>query len=253
MFGLDPTSRFALKLRRWRSRIGIAAPRVAVKSEVPLHWRVLSVLILVGCSLALAGWIYTSGLRFAGFHIESSAQELTELRNQVQQLRDELERTSKIADSSDSRLKIESTAHDRLATQIKSLEEENTRLKADLAMFENLAGNDQGPPGLEIARLQVMPEGERGQYRFRVLVAQKGASRDFKGSLQLVVRLVQGSQTAIMELPGKSGNPTQYLMSIRRFGRVEGLFRIPDGASIAHVEARLLENGVVKASNSVSL
>jgi hypothetical protein len=31
------------------------------------------------------------------------------------------------------------------------------------------------------------------------------------------------------------------------------LFRIPDGASIAHVEARLLENGVVKASNSVSL
>lgn len=252
MFGLDPTSRLALRLRRWRSRIGIAAPRVAIKSEVPLRWRVLSVVVLAGFSLVLAGWIYTSGLRFAGFHIESSAQELAELRDHVRRLSDELERTSKIADSSDSRLKIESTTLDRLATQIKSLEEENTHLKADLAMFENLAGNDQGPPGLEIVRLQVMPAGDQGQYRFRMLVAQKGNARDFKGNVQLAVSLARGGQTAIMEFPGKSGNPTQYLMSVRRFGRLEGLFRIPDDSRIKQVEARLLEAGLVKAVNTVT-
>ena len=255
MLGLDPTSRFALKLRRWRSRLGISAPRVAIRTELPWHWRALSVVVLAACSLALAGWIYNAGLRFAGFHIETSAQELTELRERVKQLSDELEQSNKIANASGSRLMIESTAQERLASQIKSLEEENTLLKADLAMFENLAGNDQGPPGLEISRLQVVPEGAGGQHRYRLLIAQRGDVRDreFKGHLQLTVTLAQGTQTVIMDLPGKAeANPAKYLVSVRRFGRMEGVFRIPEAARIQRVEARLLEGSVVKAKSTVS-
>ena len=255
MLGLDPTSRFALKLRRWRSRLGISAPRVAIRTELPWHWRALSVVVLAACSLALAGWIYNAGLRFAGFHIETSAQELTELRERVKQLSDELEQSNKIANASGSRLMIESTAQERLASQIKSLEEENTLLKADLAMFENLAGNDQGPPGLEISRLQVVPEGAGGQHRYRLLIAQRGDVRDreFKGHLQLTVTLAQGTQTVIMDLPDKAeANPAKYLVSVRRFGRMEGVFRIPEAARIQRVEARLLEGSVVKAKSTVS-
>ena len=255
MLGLDPTSRLALKLRRWRSRLGIAAPRVAIRTHLPWHWRALSVVVLAACSLALAGWIYNAGLRFAGFHIETSEQELTELRERVKQLSEALEKTSKIADTSGSRLMIESTAQERLAAQIKSLEDENTHLKADLAMFENLAGNDQGPPGLEISRLQVVPEGTGGQNRYRLLIAQRGDVRDreFKGTLQLTVTLAQGTQTVIMELPGKTeANPAKYLVSVRRFGRMEGVFRIPENARIQRVEARLLEGGVIKARSTVS-
>lgn len=256
MFGFEPASRFALILRRWRNRMGIAAPRVAIRTELPWHWRALSVVFLAGGSLALAGWIYDAGLRFAGFHSESSAQEVADLRGRVQQLSDELEQASKIANSSDSRLKIESTAQDRLAAQIKSLEEENTRLKADLAMFENLAGSEDGPPGLEISRLQIIPEGERGAYRFRLLIAQKGSvkDREFKGRLQLAVTLLQGAQTAIIELPGKGEvNPAQYSTIVRRFGRMEGVFRIPEAASIQRVEARLMEGQVIKATSVLPL
>lgn len=245
-------SRVALILRRWRNRIGISAPRVAIRTELPWHWRALSVMVLAGCSLALAGWIYDAGLRFAGFHIELSAQEVAELRGRIQQLSGELEQASKIANSSDSRLKIESTAQDRLATQIKSLEEENTRLKADLAMFENLAGNEDGPPHLEISRLQVIPEAEQGQYRFRLLIAQKGdvKDREFKGRLQLVVTLLQGTRTAIIELPGKvEANPAQYVVAVRRFGRIEGVFRVPELAHIQRVEARLIEGQAVRATS----
>jgi hypothetical protein len=256
MFGFDPTSRLAVSLRRWRGRIGISAPRLAIKTELPWHWRALSVLLLVGCSLALAGWIYDSGSRFAGFHGESSSQELTTLRNQVEQLRRELDQATRIASSSDSRLKIESTTQDRLVDQIKSLEEENIRLKADLAMFENLAGNDQGPPGLEISRLQLHQEGDKGQYRFRLLIAQKGSGRDreFKGNLQLTVSALQGNQPIVLNLPGKGElNPGQYAVLVRRFGRLEGVFRVPSGVSIQRVEARVVESGVVKATSSITL
>lgn len=255
MFGLDPTSRLALKLRRWRSRLGIAAPHVAIRTQLPWHWRALSVVVLASCSLALAGWIYDAGRRFAGFHIETSAQELTELRMRVTQLTEELEQTSKIANASGSRLMIESTAQERLATQIKSLEEENAQLKADLAMFENLVGNDQGPPGLEISRLQIVPEGSRGQHRFRLLIAQRGDVRDreFRGSLQLSVTLTQGTQTVIMEFPGGAeSNAAKYAVTVKRFGRLEGVFQIPEGGRIQRVEARLLEAGVIKARSTVS-
>ena len=255
MFGLDPTSRFALKLRRWRSRLGIAAPRVAIRTELPWHWRALSVIVLSACSLALAGWIYNAGLRFAGFHIETSAQELTELRERVAKLTAELEQTSKIANASGSRLMIESTAQERLATQIKALEEENAQLKADLAMFENLVGNDQGPPGLEISRLQIVPEGTQGQHRFRLLIAQRGdvKDREFRGNLQLSVTLMRGTQTVIMEFPSSTEvNSAKYSVIVKRFGRLEGVFQVPEGASIQRVEARLLEGGVVKARSTVS-
>jgi hypothetical protein len=256
MFGFDPASRLAVSLRRWRGRIGISAPRLAIKTELPWHWRALSMVFLGGCSLALAGWIYDSGSRFAGFHMESSSQELAGLRDQVEQLRKELEQATKIASSSDSRLKIESTAQDRLVDQLKSLEEENIRLKADLAMFENLAGNEQGPPGLEISRLQLHQEGDKGQYRFRLLIAQKGLARDkeFKGNLQLTVSALQGSQVIVLNLPSKGElNPGQYSVLVRRFGRVEGVFRVPSGVSIQRVEARVLESGVVKAASSITL
>ncbi len=252
MFGADPTARIALMLRRWRSRIGISAPRVTVRTQLPWHWRALSVIFLAACSLALAGWIYDAGLRFAGFHSQSSANELALLRDQVQKLTTELELANKKANSSDSRLTIESTAQDRLAVQIRSLEEENIRLKADLAVFENLAGNDQGPPSLEISRLQMIPEGNDGRYRFRLLIGQRGGARDreFKGNLQLTVTAIREGQAVNFEFPGKGEtNLGQYSVTVRRFGRVEGLIRIPDNLRIQSVVARVLEAGQLRSTS----
>ena len=255
MFRLDPTSRLALSLRRWRSRIGISAPRVTIRTQIPWHWRVLAVAFLGACALVLAGWIYDAGRRFAGFHSESSAQELTDLRERVGHLSKELEQATKIASSSDSRLTIESTAQNRLVAQIKSLEEENIRLKSDLAMFENLVSNDRGPPGLEISRLQLHSEGGAGDYRFRLFIVQKGGAsdREFKGNLQLTVFLTQDGRQVVVNLPAKDEiNLSQYSVVARRFGRLDGIFHVPAKARIQRVDARVLESGVIKATTSIT-
>ena len=257
MFRLDPAFRVALILRRWRSRIGIAAPRVAIRTELPWHWRAFSVIALLLLALLGAGWIYVTGLSFAGFHIASSAQELAELRDQVRVLSAARDEASKVANASDSRLMIESTAQERLANQIKRLEDENARLKADLVMLEKLAGgDDRGPAGLQISRLQVFPDGASGQYRYRMLVAQKGSARarHFKGALQLQVSLSRDGRPVNMVLPSaEEPRSEQYAVAIRRFGRLEGVFNIPEGAKLRSVEARLIESGSVQATGSVTL
>jgi hypothetical protein len=244
-----------LTLRRLRGRFGISAPRVAVRTHLPWHWRALSVVVLSGVSLALAGWIYSAGQSLAGFHQGASETEIAGMKERIAQLESELERTRKVANVSESRLRIESTSQEQLAVQLKTLEEENTRLKSDLATFESLAGEQVGESGLAISRLQILP-GSGGQYRYRLLLAQTGTKKDkeFKGMLQLMATVQRGKETAIMQFPAV-GDPaaSAYQVNFRYFRRLEGTFKVAADARVERVEVRLIQDGVVKASQSVAL
>jgi hypothetical protein len=255
MFGPFASSRFALTLRRLRGRFGISAPRVAIRTHLPWYWRALSIVVLSGLSLALAGWIYDAGQRFAGFHQGDSEHEIAAMRERLAKLESELEGTRKVANSSESRLRIESTSQERLTAQIRSLEEENTRLKADLATFESLAGGQVGNTGLAISRLQIVPGGG-GEYRYRLLLAQTGDKKDkeFNGMIQFIATVQQGKETVMIQIPA-AGDPaaSQYQVHFRYFRRLEGTFKLAAEDRVLRVEARLIQDGAVKASQSVVL
>ena len=215
----------------------------------------MSVVLLSGASLALAGWIYDAGQRFAGFHQGASDSEIAAMRERMALMESELERTRKVANVSESRLRIESTSLEQLAAQIKTLEEENTRLKSDLATFESLAGEQVGESGLAISRLQILPGGG-GQYRYRLLLAQTGSKKDkeFKGMIQLVATVQRGRETAMMQFPAAGDSAAEeYQVNFRYFRRLEGTFKVAADARVQRVEARLIQDGVVKASQSVAL
>ena len=256
MRGPERTSRLALILRRLRQRFGISAPRVTVRTEHPWYWRAAVVVVLSGTSIALAGWIYDAGRRFSGFHQETSEQELSVLRQKVGELEAELSETRKLADSSGSRLKIESTAQERLAAQVKSLEAENIQLRADIAMFENIAGSDGGPQKVEISQLQVSRGTGPGKFRYRALLAHKGSAREreFKGKFKLTATVQRGGETAIIEIPVKSdGTQRPDELSFKLFGKVEGEFVVPDGSVLKQIEARVLQGDKVQAVRSASI
>jgi hypothetical protein len=255
MFGSFASSRLALTLRRLRGRFGISAPRVAVRTHLPWYWRALSVIVLSGASLALAGWIYDAGQRFAGFHQGVSEHEIAAMRERMAQLESDLERTRKVANASESRLRIESTSQEQLSLQLRTLEEENTRLKSDLATFESLAGGQAGDSGLAISRLQVVPGGS-GQYSYRLLLAQTGDKKDkeFSGTIQLIATVQRGKETVMIQFPA-AGDPAaaQYQVNFRYFRRLEGSFKVAAEARVQRVEVRLIQDGVIKASQSVAL
>ena len=236
-------------LRAIRRRIGVRSAKVSVRPEMPLHWRVLSVLLLSAVALALAGWIYDAGRRFAGFDKSQSGEQLLELQGEVTRLRQELAEVTSIADSSVAKLQMEKTVQEQLTVAVKSLEEENAKLKSELAVFESLAGNEHAIPSLSISRFEVLGTDDPRVFQYRLLATKSGSAgeRNFTGRLELVLSVRTGERLDIVSQSGKDGS-LSYPIQFRFFKRVDGKFALPGQGVLEAVEAKLIEGGQTRAT-----
>jgi len=236
------------RFAKLRQRFGIAAPRVAVRTEVAWHWRWLTVMLLIACSAVLAAWMYDAGRRFAGFDRSEADQELSNLRRESQSMRAELDRLRAIADAADSRLSIERTAQQNLAQQIRTMEADNARLREELAIFESMLSTTEAraAQGLSILRFKVEPDLLPGEYRYRLLLLAAGPRRekDFQGRVELVVSVNDGTRSAIMTIPEKGEQDPGFRLSFKHFHRFDGTFRVNPKAKVENVQVRVFENGV---------
>ena len=230
-------------VKRIRRRFGISAPRMTVSTHVAWYWRLLGLIVVLSCSFALAAWMYDAGRRFAGFDRSEAEQELSQLRDGMAKVSQETAALRARVNASDSQLQIERTAQTQLGRQVKVLEEENARLKEDLAFFENLIPSERRDNSLSINRFKVEADALPGEFRYRLLLLQ-GGKRDkpFQGSLQLLVTLQQAGKDAIISLP-EEGAADSYKISFKYFQRVEGTFRVAPGSKVKSVQVRIFENG----------
>lgn len=252
------TSSAAIKLKRLRQRFGISAPRLAIRTHVAWYWRALGAIVVLSLSLALAAWIYDAGRRFAGFDSNESAREIQALRNYVMELDAELTKLRSVAGSGESSLQIERAAQQQLSRYVKSLELENAALKQDLAFFEGLMPSAVlgDEIGVKISHLRVDPDGVAGEYRYRMLVVNNGGrqAKELKGALQLLVQVRRDGKDVMIELPsGAEQNSQAFRFEIKNFRRLEGVFSVVQGDVIKSVEARLLQDGVMRAKQFVNL
>ena len=246
-------------LKKIRQRFGIAAPRMTVQTHVAWYWRMLGLIAVLSLSLALAAWIYDAGRRFAGFDRSEADQELTQLRESVAKLTLETAELHVSVNASESKLQIERAAQTQFGRQVKALEDENARLKEDLAFFENLIPTENRDNTRLINRFQVGPGTLPGEFRYRLLLLQGGRhDKPFQGNLQLLVTLQQEGKSATITLPeeGAEVGVTQaYKISFKYLHRVEGTFRVAPGAQVKMVQVRIFESGSaqVRATQSVNL
>ena len=242
-------------LKKIRRRFGITAPRMTITTHVAWYWRMLGLVAVLSCSLALAAWIYDAGRRFAGFDRGEAEQELSQLRERVARMSEETAGLRASVNASESKLQIERTAQTHLAKQAKAVEQENARLKEDLAFFENLIPSEQRDNALLINRFRVDPGALPGEFRYRLLLLQGGRrDKPFQGNLQLLVTLQQGDKDAIITLP-EDGAAQAYKISFKYFQRVEGTFRVAPNAQVKMVRVRIFETGSaqVRATQSFNL
>jgi hypothetical protein len=234
-------------LKKIRQRFGISAPRMTVKTHVAWYWRMLGLVAVLSCSFALAAWIYDAGRRFAGFDRSEAEQQLSRLRESVGRLTPEAAGLRASVNASESKLQIERAAQAQLLRQVKVLEDENARLKEDLAFFENLIPSEHRDNTLLINRFRVEPGALPGEFRYRLLLLE-GGQRDkrFQGNLQLLVTLQQDGKDAIITLP-EEGAAQAYKISFKYFQRVEGTFRVAPGARVKMVQVRIFESGSAQA------
>ena len=247
------------RLWKLRQRFGIAAPKVAVRTQVPWYLRWAGLAVLLAISAALAAWMYDAGRRFAGFDRSEVEQELATARRELGSVRDELARLRAATNSSDSKLSIERTTQHKLAQQIRALEQENARLREELAIFESMLSSETTSAApLSVLRFKVEPDVIPGEYRYRVLLLAAGPrrGRDFQGRLELVVSLTEGGRGAMITVPGP-GEPdsSAFRLNFKHFQRVEGVFRVSPKAKVTNVQVRVYEGGAgdAKVTQSVAL
>ena len=135
---------------------------------------------------------------------------------------------------------------------------ENAALRQDLAFFEELMPSVElgGEPGLKINHLRIEPEAKTGEFRYRMLVVNNGGrqAKEVRGALQLLVEVRQSGKDAMITVPSTAEqNSQRFRFEIKHFHRLEGVFSVPEGATVKRVEARLLQDGAVRAKQSVIL
>lgn len=245
-----------MRLRRLRGRFGIAAPRVTVRTHVPWYWRALAFGVAGGVALALAGWIYDAGRRIAGFDSSETAQEIGTLTQKATELEAEVAKLRAANNASESSLQIERTAQQQLTAQVQALEAENNRLKEENAVFERLAQGGSKDNSVTISRLRVFPEGSGGRYRYQFLVSQNGDQhgREFKGSVQVVASLPGDNPGGGMMTFPRPNDPEagRFAVTFKHFRSIDGAFIIPGGAKPKSVEIRLVQDGAVRATQTVT-
>jgi hypothetical protein len=233
------------RMSKLRQRFGIAAPRVAIRSQIPWYWRWVGVAALLG--IAAAAWIYDAGRRFAGFDSSQVQQELAKTRDDLAEARSELERLRAVANAADNRMSIERSAQQKLAQQIRALEQENARVREELATFEGMLSSDaRSSAVLTVYRFKVEPDVLPGEYRYHLLLLTPTTRRDreFHGRLELIVTLTDGDQSAMMSFPeAADAGASEFKLAFKYFRRVQGTFRVNPKARVESVQVRVYENG----------
>jgi hypothetical protein len=250
-------------VKRWskavRRRFGIAAPRVEVHSTLPWYWRWIGIAVLLGISAASAAWIYDAGRRFAGFDQSEVRDELNRVSRELDSAHAELERLRAVANAADARLSIERTAQQKLAQQIRTLEQDNARIREELATFESmLASEARHGNAPAIYRFKVEPDVLPGEYRYRLILVTPSTrrERDFNGRMELVVSLQEGGQNVMMSFPEQAdAGAAAFRLAFKYFRRVEGTFRVNPKAKVESVQVRVYETGSSqpRATHSVAL
>ena len=247
------------RFAKLRQRFGIAAPKVSVRTHVPWYLRWLGFAVILAFSAALAAWIYDAGRRFAGFDRSEVVQELSSARSELAKVRDELERLRAVANAADSKVAIERTAQQKLAQQTSTLEQDNARLREELAIFESMLSSDTASAApLSVLRFKVEPDVLPGEFRYRILLLASGPrrGREFQGRLELAVSLTEAGRSAMMVVPKEGASESStFRLAFKHFQRIDGIFRVNPKARVASVQARIYEAGSAepKVTRSVAL
>jgi hypothetical protein len=240
-----------MKWKLFRRKMGVSAPRVTVRTQLPLPLRALVFFIAAAIAAAAGVAIYEYGKQFAGPDRRELVAEIEKLQSQLRELKAERDRFQAVATAYESQMKVEHAAQQQLAEQVGSLEAEASKLREDLSFFESLLPTPANAKGVLIRSFRLQPEGEPNQMRYRLLVQQSGKpDRDFNGAVELQVSFLQNGRPFTMQVPDP-GTPRDAIeLSFRHYQRVEGTFTLPEGAVPKSVLVRIVAGGQAQTQQS---
>ena len=233
--------------RNIKSKFGINAPRLLVRTHIPWPLRMVAIGVLVAAGLLLGQWVFETGLRLAGYEKGRAQEQLTDLRTKVGQLeRENIElKSEKFRIQQD--IEIEQTTNKDLAKSLQSIQEEMVTLREDNAFFRNLLSPDQDPGPISIYHFKLEHNPLlSGEYRYRLLLLKTGKrEQDFVGSVQFLINGEQAGKKVVSIQPAaeNAGQPQAISVKFKYYQRLEGTIRLPTGLIPKSVQVRVFEAG----------
>src|SRR4051794_32661503 len=124
-------------LRLMRRTFGISAPRMAVRPDVPWHWRSLRLVAWLALAVA-AAWLLVGVIGGRGLAHGQLDGEVSRLESELERQGPELTELRAQAAQNERQVQMERAAAADLAKQVKALTFDNAKLKEDLAFFQSL-------------------------------------------------------------------------------------------------------------------
>lgn len=146
-------------------------------------------------------------------------------------------------------LQISNATRVDLVKQVKSLDEENERLREDLALFQRLISGNEGSSEAELTihRFTLEPGQLPGEYLYTLLLAQGGQPvKNFNGKLEFVVGLLQEGEKKLISLVDENASKG-FPIDFRFYHRLEKSFQVPSETVVESLQVRIYENGESKA------
>jgi hypothetical protein len=229
---------------------------MTIRSQLAWHWRwAINAVVLVSVALGV-WWLVNATQRLTGFDLDGARTRIEALESDNQRLSRELDATRSALAERERQVAIGTAAQGELARGLAQLQDENASLKEDLGFLRNLMSSGSAPAGLTIANLKVERQGDSRDYRYRLLLSQGGDRRqDFRGRLQLVLRLDGPGGARSLTVPDSEAGEAAGRVEFRFYQAVEGRFRIPEQTVLRGYEVRVvaLPGGQVKLSQNVNL
>ena len=236
--------------RRARQHFSIDAPRMAVRSHLPWHWRVVVALAILSLIAGMWWWGFDFGQIFGGFNRKDLETRLRALDSESIQLRADAAALRTRSSELESELAMTRGAQTTLSKQALELQNENSQLKEELVFLQKLVADSNKTVGLSIQRLSVERERDDAWHYSLLVVRGGNPIVEFDGQLVLQVALTQPStggtalRTTSLTLPDEQPETAPTLkLKFKYYQRVEGSFRAPPGAQLRSVTARAFESG----------
>lgn len=228
--------------RELRHRFGIAARGVAVRAAIPWYLQLLLILILVICGFLIGYWRYSS---------DSTVQ----LRDQVDRLTEENRQLRTQSIHVESQKQVTQVAQKNLASDMAALQEENVKLKEDIAFYKNILEDSSNVGVVKVHSFKITKSVRPGEYDYRILLIQSGKhDKSVQGSLQMTLSGVQDNKQISLPVNASVG-VRSFKINFKYYQPVEGSFIVPANQTATVLQAKLYQAGSLepKLSESATL
>lgn len=245
--------------RKIRSKIGIRSQRVAIRSHSPWYIKFGGYGLAMGVAAAIAWVIVDNSYRITGFSRAEAKEQIDALAAENAKLKQSYDTTKSLLNEKEGKLKVEVASQAELTKNLAQLQDENASLKEDIGFLRNVMSSGSVPDGLAIQNFKVEPDAAPNEFRYRLLLTQGGQRKqDFKGKMQVTVRVQESGQAALTTLSFPTDTEMRAsagTIEFRFYQKLDGRFSIPPGAVIKNVQVRVLglPNLDVRAQRAVSM